>query len=59
MAEVALHNKEDDAWVAIDGAVYNVSTFAAGHPGGELLLLEYAGTDASEVWEAPSCLAGL
>ncbi|KAI8809495.1 acyl-CoA dehydrogenase/oxidase [Cladochytrium replicatum] len=46
--EVATHNKESDAWVIIDGEVFNVTDFAAMHPGGELLLLQYAGKDVTE-----------
>jgi predicted heme/steroid binding protein len=46
--EVAKHNQEGDAWVVVDGAVFDVSRFAALHPGGEGLLLEFAGGDISE-----------
>ena len=31
--ELAKHNKEGDAWIAIDGHVYDVSKFAELHPG--------------------------
>lgn len=48
MGEVAKHNKDGDAWVVIDGGVYDVSTFAEMHPGGEQLLLQYAGQDVTE-----------
>lgn len=33
-------------WIIIDTTVYDIGKFAAMHPGGELLLLEYAG----KVW---------
>ena len=46
--ELAKHVKADDAWVLIDSVVYNVSKFHALHPGGSLLLLKYAGKDATE-----------
>ncbi|CAE7162401.1 apdG, partial [Symbiodinium pilosum] len=46
--EVAKHNKADDAWIIVDGDVYDVTKFAAVHPGGTQLLLEYAGKDATE-----------
>lgn len=46
--EVAKHNKPDDAWVIVDGSVYDVSKFARLHPGGKEVLLEYAGKDATE-----------
>lgn len=45
--ELAKHNKEDDLWVAVAGDVYDVSNFAAGHPGGSKLLEQYAGMDVS------------
>eukprot|EP00933_Yihiella_yeosuensis_P044702 TRINITY_DN39969_c0_g1_i1.p1 TRINITY_DN39969_c0_g1~~TRINITY_DN39969_c0_g1_i1.p1 ORF type:complete len:516 (-),score=143.09 TRINITY_DN39969_c0_g1_i1:286-1833(-) len=46
--EFAKHNKPDDAWLLIDGDVYDVTKFAGMHPGGAGLLLEYAGKDATE-----------
>lgn len=48
--ELAEHKSPGNAWVAINGEVYDVSKFAAMHPGGELLLLEHAGTDATETF---------
>ncbi|CAJ1418435.1 unnamed protein product [Effrenium voratum] len=46
--EVAKHNKADDAWIVVDGDVYDVTKFAGVHPGGTQILLEYAGKDATE-----------
>lgn len=45
--QVAQNNSESKAWIIIDSAVYDITKFAAMHPGGELLLLEYAGKDAT------------
>eukprot|EP01126_Amoeba_proteus_P021522 TRINITY_DN2187_c0_g3_i12.p1 TRINITY_DN2187_c0_g3~~TRINITY_DN2187_c0_g3_i12.p1 ORF type:complete len:367 (-),score=55.04 TRINITY_DN2187_c0_g3_i12:704-1804(-) len=46
--ELAQHSKEGDAWIAVEGFVYNVSTFALLHPGGKGVLLRYAGKECTE-----------
>ncbi|KAJ3393449.1 hypothetical protein HDU84_001939 [Entophlyctis sp. JEL0112] len=46
--EVAQHNKVDDLWVVIDSVVYDLSRFVPAHPGGEHVLVEIAGKDATE-----------
>jgi len=48
--EISKHNKEGDLWVVIDAKVYDLSRFAAMHPGGASVLLdpEVAGQDATE-----------
>lgn len=33
--EVERHKSEGDAWVVVDGNVYNVAKFIESHPGGE------------------------
>lgn len=48
LAEVKKHNQADDAWIVIDGDVYDVTKFAKMHPGGKQTLLDYAGRDATE-----------
>lgn len=45
-AELARHNTEDDVWLAIDGRVYDFSSYIDLHPGG-LALLNNAGGDAT------------
>ena len=50
LEEVAQHNKKDDAWIVIDGIVYDVTKFSAFHPGGTNIILEHKGTDATKVF---------
>ena len=50
--EIAQHSQKGDAWIVIDGSVYDISKFADMHPGGELLLLQYAGKDATKEFYA-------
>lgn len=45
--EVGLHKKRDDCWIIIHGEVYNVTPWLKRHPGGEKVLLHYAGEDAT------------
>jgi len=49
-AEVSDHNSPGDALLVIDGKVYDISSFAEEHPGGEPIILDQAGGDASEAF---------
>lgn len=46
--EVARHDRREDCWMAIDGAVYDLSAYIDRHPGPETLLPPWCGRDASE-----------
>lgn len=49
--EVEKHNSRDSVWFVIHNKVYDVTKFMEEHPGGEEVLLEQAGKDASEIFE--------
>jgi len=51
LADVAKHNTADDLWLAIDGGVYDVTSYLKQHPGGQVLAT-WAGRDASDVFTA-------
>ena len=50
MEEVRRHNKIGDAWLVIDGKVYDISDWTRQHPGGGGVLMSFAGRDASEAF---------
>ncbi len=38
LEEIAIHNSENDCWLAIEGKVYNVTEFIPKHPGGKAII---------------------
>ncbi|XP_037292954.1 cytochrome b5 reductase 4 isoform X2 [Manduca sexta] len=50
-SELALHNKQDDAWLAIRGRVYNITHYLPYHPGGPEELMRGAGIDATQLFD--------
>ncbi|XP_063701435.1 cytochrome b5 [Culicoides brevitarsis] len=51
LAEVAKHNTNRSTWLCIHNNVYDVTEFLNEHPGGEEVLLEQAGKEATEAFE--------
>jgi cytochrome b involved in lipid metabolism len=49
--ELALHNTEDDCWVALYGDVYDFTKYARRHPNGPKDIVELAGTDGTAEYE--------
>ncbi|OPB44460.1 hypothetical protein A0O28_0027790 [Trichoderma guizhouense] len=49
--EIELHNSAGDAWMVIHGEVYDVTNYIQSHPGGVDVLIEAAGTNASEAFD--------
>ncbi|KAI8089873.1 FMN-dependent dehydrogenase-domain-containing protein [Halteromyces radiatus] len=49
--EIASHNTKDDLWVVIHGKVYDLTEFLPNHPGGQKIILKYAGQDATDAFE--------
>ncbi|KCV68922.1 cytochrome-b5 reductase [Fonticula alba] len=50
MAEVAKHNTESDCYLVINGNAYDVTKFLDNHPGGQEIIVELAGTDATDAF---------
>ncbi|XP_073911856.1 cytochrome b5 type B isoform X1 [Castor canadensis] len=51
LEEVAKRNTAKEIWLVIHGRVYDITRFLNEHPGGEEVLIEQAGADASESFE--------
>ncbi|RKK77709.1 hypothetical protein BFJ69_g5998 [Fusarium oxysporum] len=47
-AEVAKHNTRESCWIVLHGGVWDVT---GEHPGGEAVILKYAGTDATSWYD--------
>lgn len=58
--ELGKHDTPDDAWIVINGTVWDVTEFAPKHPGGSEIIHEYIGQDATEAYNevhGPSLVA--
>lgn len=51
MAQVRENANSKNPWIVIDDCIYDVTEFLNDHPGGEEVLLEQAGKDATEEFE--------
>jgi len=50
MKEVAMHCTADSCWMIIFDKVYDLTDFNDFHPGGMEIMLEYAGSDATNAF---------
>ncbi|KAG1046877.1 hypothetical protein G6F43_010655 [Rhizopus delemar] len=51
LKEVEKHNKKNDIWIIIHGKVYDLTNFLPEHPGGQKIILKYAGKDATDSFD--------
>lgn len=49
--EVAKHNTTNSCWVVLYGNVYDVTDFLPQHPGGQKVILQLAGQEATEQYD--------
>ena len=47
LADVSAHKDKTSCWTAINGSVYDLTSWIAQHPGGEQMILGLCGTDGS------------
>ncbi|KAI8379697.1 uncharacterized protein BYT42DRAFT_613977 [Radiomyces spectabilis] len=51
--DIAQHNTKASCWIVVDDKVYDVTDFVGDHPGGEDILLQFAGTNITSVLKDP------
>ncbi|BFZ56551.1 hypothetical protein PYCC9005_003598 [Savitreella phatthalungensis] len=49
--EIKAHTGKDDVWIVVHDKVYNATKFLDEHPGGEEVILDVGGQDASDAFE--------
>lgn len=49
-SEVAKHNSRENCWIIVNGRVLDVTEFLGVHPGGEKSIMNFAGKDASKMF---------
>lgn len=52
LAQVAEHNSRMSCWSAINGGVYDLTSWIPNHPGGEQKILQLCGIDGSEKYNS-------
>ncbi len=50
LTELATHNHADDCWMAINGLVYDFTTYLPKHPAPPELMLAWCGKDATQAF---------
>lgn len=51
LLEVKKHNTPEDLWMVIHDKVYDLTKFRSEHPGGDDVLDEYAGKEATKAFD--------
>lgn len=52
LSQIALHNSRTSCWTAINGSVYDLTSWIPNHPGGEDAILYLCGIDGSDGYNA-------
>ena len=52
LEELAKHNTRKSCWIAVNGGVYDATSYLDDHPGGPEMIMSHAGKDATKDWLA-------
>ena len=50
--EVSKHAEQQDCWTVVEGTVYDLTSYIASHPGGEVVLTDLCGKDGSAAFSS-------
>lgn len=53
LTDVERHNTRQSCWIVHNNTVYDVTAFVGDHPGGDDLILDWAGKDVTEIMDDP------
>lgn len=51
LADVAQHNNQSSCWTAINGKVYDITSFIPSHPGGVANIIQVCGIDGTQAFD--------
>lgn len=51
LVEIARHDTAKDCWMAIDGAVYDLTAYLPQHPSSPTVILSWCGKEATEAYQ--------
>jgi len=51
MAVVARHHQKNNCWMAIEGQVYDITTYLPAHPSVPEIVLPWCGKEATQAWQ--------
>jgi predicted heme/steroid binding protein len=51
LEELATHKTLKSAWIAVNGGVFDATSYMDEHPGGSEQIMNFAGRDATKDWE--------
>jgi delta8-fatty-acid desaturase len=50
--QVSRHRSRDSCWIVLNGSVYDITEWLPRHPGGDIVILNSAGIDATDIFNA-------
>lgn len=51
LADISTHTDKESCWTAIEGKVYDLTSYVSNHPGGERAIMKICGKDGTSLFE--------